>query len=184
MFLELIIGPMFSGKSSELIRQIRIHKAINKNILIFKPTIDKRYTDEAYLASHNIEKEKCITTDELMETLNFVDFKGVYTIFIDEGQFFPDLKKFTLYCVDVLHINVIISSLDGDYKREPIGQVLELIPHCDKCVKLTSKCIECKDMTNAPFTHKKEDNKKTVEIGTSDLYMPLCRKHYNSSFLK
>jgi len=83
--LELIIGPMFSGKSSELIRKIRLAKTINKKVLVIKPLIDNRY-DNTKIVSHSLEAENCETVEKL-EMLNdkIIDYD---LIIIDEGQFF------------------------------------------------------------------------------------------------
>ena len=178
MSLELIIGPMYSGKSFELIRRIRETKILEKEYLVIKPSLDTRYTKENYIITHNKDKEKCLIIDDLMEIIKLDNFNKFDTIFIDEGQFFQNLKKFVQLCVDKYNINIIISGLDGDYNREPIGEILLLIPFADKCVKKTSKCIICKDRTKAPFTFKIKDNNQIIDIGSTDKYIPLCRKHY------
>ena len=89
--LELIIGPMFSGKSSELIRKIRLAKTINKKVLVIKPLIDNRY-DNSKIVSHAFESENC----ETVENLKSLDDKinNYDLIVIDEGQFFSDLKEY------------------------------------------------------------------------------------------
>lgn len=180
--LELIIGPMFSGKSTELIRKIRLAKIINKKVLVIKPLIDSRY-DPNKIVSHSFEAEKC-------ETVNFLKqlddkIKEYDLIIIDEGQFFPDLKEYTLLWIDKYEKEIIIGGLDGDFKRNPIGQILDLIPHSNKCIKLSSLCKICNDGTEASFTHrmihqstKKQYKEEQVQIGGAESYMPLCRKHY------
>lgn len=178
MSLELIIGPMYSGKSFELIRKIRETKILELKYMVIKPSIDKRYTKESYIVTHNRDKEECVVTDNLLSLFDYKGFQNLNTIFIDEGQFFNNLKLFVIKCVDEYNLNVVISGLDGDSNREPIGEILQLIPLADECVKKTSKCIMCKDRTKAPFTFKKVDNNKIVDVGSTDKYIPLCRKHY------
>jgi thymidine kinase len=175
--LELIIGPMFSGKSTELIRKIRLAKIINKKVLVIKPLIDSRY-DPNKIVSHSFEAEAC-------ETVNFLKqldakIKDYDLIIIDEGQFFPDLKEYTLCWVDKYEKEIIIGGLDGDFKRNPIGQILDLIPHSNKCTKLSSLCKICNDGKEAIFTHRtvRQDSQEQVQIGGAESYMPLCRKHY------
>jgi len=174
--LELIIGPMFSGKSSELIRKIRLAKTINKKVLVIKPLIDNRY-DNSKIVSHAFESETC----ETVEKLELLDNKinNYDLIVIDEGQFFPDLKHYVLQWVEKNKKDVIIGGLDGDFKRQPIGQILDLIPYANKCHKINSLCKKCNDGTEANFTHRfASTNVNQVLVGGTETYMPLCRKHY------
>jgi len=180
--LELIIGPMFSGKSTELIRQIRRFKAINKKVLVIKPKLDNRY-DQYKLVSHNNTFENCIVFDNL-DNIDYNMFNEYDIIIIDEAQFFTNLKQFVLYLVEKLNMYVIIGGLDGDYKREPFGEILELIPYADDYKKLFALCKQCNDGTHAIFTkriienNQNEINTKQILIGSNDYYIPLCRFHY------
>lgn len=173
--LELIIGPMFSGKSTELIRKIRLAKIINKNVLVIKPLIDNRHENNK-IVSHSLECENCITVENLSELT--CDINNYDLIVIDEGQFFPDLKSTVLQWLDVFHKDIIIGGLDSDYKRNPIGEILQLIPYADKCKKISSLCKLCNNGTKAIFSHKLNNNNKQIEIGGSESYVPLCRSHY------
>jgi thymidine kinase len=173
--LELIIGPMFSGKSTELIREIRLAKIIDKKVLVIKPLIDNRYSENE-ITSHSFDSEKCETIS-MLEKIN--DKVGNYDlIVIDEGQFFPDLKKMVLHWVDDRNLHVIVGGLDGDFKRQPIGQILELIPYADKCKKISSLCKYCNNGTKALFSYRKAKNEQQVQIGGAETYVPLCRQHY------
>jgi thymidine kinase len=174
--LKLVLGPMFSGKTTELIRDIRLLKIIQKTALVIKPLIDNRYSNDM-IASHNLEKEKSVCSSNL-ETLDIL-VKEYDTVIIDEGHFFPDLKKYVLKWVNEYGIHIIVGGLDGDYKREPIGQILELIPHCDNFMKFNSLCKMCNDGTPAIFTHRKIASQEQVLVGGSETYEPLCRTHYN-----
>lgn len=173
--LELIIGPMFSGKSTELIREIRLAKIIDKKVLVIKPLIDNRYSKNE-ITSHSFESEKC----ETVEKLEYINDRAILydLIVIDEGQFFSDLKEFVLKWVDVHKRHVIVGGLDGDFKRQPIGQILDLIPYADKCKKISSLCKYCNDGTKALFSYRKVKNDSQVQIGGAETYVPLCRFHY------
>jgi thymidine kinase len=176
--LELIIGPMFSGKSTELIRRIRLLKNINKKVLVIKPLIDNRYTTDNNITSHNYETCNCISISNLSE-LSLEYIIHFDTIVIDEGQFFPDLKKFIIYWLNNTKLNIIIGSLDGDYNRNPIGEVLQLIPYANKCHKYSSLCNICNDGTKAAFTKRLVESTEQILVGSKESYIPVCSYHYN-----
>ena len=95
---------------------------------------------------------------------------------IEEGQFFQHLYNFCLLCLEKLKINVIVTGLDGDYQRKPIGEILDLVPIANTVTKLASKCSICQQ--EAIFTHRIVNDSDQVLIGGSDKYIPLCRNHY------
>jgi len=175
--LDLIIGPMFSGKSSELIRRIRQFKSIGKRVLITKPQIDTRY-DSGKLCSHNLESIECKILSKLSE-ISEDEIKNYDVLIVDEGQFFPDLLETVKRWIDKLKIHIVVGGLDGDFKRNPIGQILNLIPLADNCLKLNSLCAICKDGTEAPFSHRSiKSEESTVLVGGAESYIPVCRKHF------
>ena len=174
--LELFIGPMFSGKSTELIKNIRLYKIINKKVLILKPNIDTRY-DKNKIVSHNGENETCYVIDNLEKISNEIITK-YDIIIIDEGQFFKSLKNMCLLWVEKYNKHVIVGGLDGDYQRNPIGELLDLIPYADKYQKLYALCNYCKDGTKAIFSKRIMNNQNQILIGGSELYVSVCRFHY------
>ena len=101
-------------------------------------------------------------------------------ILINEGQFFADIVEWVKEMVDERKIKVYICGLDGDFKREKFGNLLELIPFCDKVTKLSALCGRCKDGTQAIFTHRylSTNSQEQVLIGEKDHYIPVCRKCY------
>jgi thymidine kinase len=179
--LELILGPMYSGKSTELLKRIDNLKITNKSYLVVKSGFDDRY-DINYLVTHDNKKEKCITVNDLNE-LDDNLINSYNTILIDEGQFLKNLKNKVIYWVEKLNKNIIIAGLDGDYKREPIGEMLDLIPYADDYKKMKALCLDCKLDRFAIFSHrlfKKDENPKPNQIlvATHDCYTSLCRVHY------
>lgn len=174
--ITLYIGCMYSGKTSELIRECRRCLNINKNILAINFADDNRYFTDNYIASHNLEKISCIKVNKLSEinenTINNIDY-----IFIDEGQFFTDLKEYVVKWCEKYNKHVIVIGLSGDFMRLPFGQILDLIPLADKVVKLNALCSFCKDGTEALFTHRLSSESEQVIIGSNN-YSPVCRKHY------
>ena len=175
--LELIIGPMFSGKSTEIIRQIRLLQKIDKKVLVIKPEIDNRYGGINKITSHNFESVECL----ILKKLSDISDDTVYnydTLVIDEGQFFSDLLEQTEKWINKYPITIIVAGLDGDFQMKPIGQILDLIPLSNKCIKLSSLCNICKNGTKAPFSCRVVNSKDKVLVGGSESYIPLCRKHH------
>ena len=179
--LDIIIGPMFAGKSCELIRRIRLLKVLKKEYIVIKPKIDNRYDnlyDSNMIISHNFDKEHCIVLNQMKEIYNH-NLYGIDTIFIDEGQFFKDLVEVVKKLVEVDNKNVVVTGLDGDSNRDKFGYILDLIPFCNTCTKINAACIMCLDGTPAPFSYRmKKSNQEQILIGAGDNYMSLCRKHY------
>ncbi len=185
--LDIIIGPMFAGKSCELIRRIRLLKVLKKEYIVIKPKIDNRYDnlyDSNMIVSHNFDKEHCIVLEKLDRIFDN-DLVKIDTIFIDEGQFFDDLVNIVKILVEHHNINVVITGLDGDSNRNKFGHILDLIPFCNTCTKINAACIMCLDGTPAPFSFRKVHNNvhynEQILIGAGDSYMSLCRKHYLES---
>ena len=180
--LDIILGPMFSGKTTKLLEIMEVFDKEGVKYIAIKPEIDNRYTDtnNNYIVSHNLKKKQCSTVSNLKdifeEIKNNQDTDLIQYILIDEGQFFNNLYNFCILCLEKLSINVIVTGLDGDYKRKPMGEILDLLPIANKISKLSSKCNMCKE--DAIFTHRTVANTDQVLIGGSDEYIPLCRKHY------
>ena len=179
MSLTLVIGPMFSGKSSYLLSSIRKYREIDWSIYIITSSFDKRYTSETRIVNHN--QESC-NADTAVEKLSDVSTNKEYleskVVIIEEAQFYPDLVDFVLEAVEVYDKHVIVAGLDGDASRKPFGKLLELIPYADTIIKLKALCKICNDGTEALFTSKKVHDYTTVDIGGSDKYEALCRKHF------
>jgi len=177
--LEVIMGPMFAGKSTKLIEIANRYESIQKNIMTITHIIDNRY-GEGVISSHNKIQKKCITTEKLMNVLEeYVEYEKSEIIVIEEGQFFSDLKDFVLRAVEVDKKHVIVGGLSGDYRREPFGQILELIPLADSVEMISAFCKMCNDGTTAHFTKRISQSKEgTIVVGNDNIYMPVCRKHY------
>jgi thymidine kinase len=178
--LDIIIGPMFAGKSCELIRRIRLLKVLKKEYIVIKPKIDNRYDnlyDSNMIISHNFDKEHCIVLNHMNEIYNH-NLYGIDTIFIDEGQFFDDLVEVVKKLVEIDGKNVIVTGLDGDSNRNKFGHILDLIPLCDKVTKLTSLCMICKNGTPGIFSKRITFEKEQTVVG-SDNYIPVCRSCYD-----
>ena len=173
--LEIILGCMFSGKSTELIRRTTRYKAIGKKVLLINHKNDTR-TDSSVKTHSNI-KENALKVDSLMPIIKKQEFIESDVIGIDEAQFFNDLYDFV---VDIEKHNktIIVAGLDGDFMRKPIGQILFLIPLCDEVTKLTAMDMKDKDGTPAIFSKRIVADDSQVVVGAQDCYMAVSRANY------
>ena len=177
--ISLIIGGMFSGKSTELIRIVKRWKVLNKKIMVVNHSLDDRYSNTNKIATHDQQFTDCICVSSLMPLMNHPDYNDVDIIVIEEGQFFKDLFEFSTTSVDKYNKTLVIAGLDGDSNRDPFGDILRLIPHSESVIKLSAICLMCNDGTTAHFS--KRLNKSTesqVLVGTNDDYVAVCRKHF------
>ena len=175
-YLEIFIGPMFSGKTSKLIELYKQYSFCNIPLAVINHSSDTRY-DDTMLSTHDKIMIPCIQTPNLSLVTN--DMDNVDVILINEGQFFEDLYDFV---VDMLKFNkkIYVSGLDGDFKREKFGKILDLIPLCDKVTKMTSLCGFCKNGTPGVFSMRLTNEKEQMLIGSSN-YIPVCRYCYEEN---
>jgi len=190
--LEVILGGMFTGKTTELMRRLLVEAIVEKGkVLYINHTCDTR-TDGDF-SSHNVlfhdtlpesSGIKTLKTSSLEWILTSDLIKNVECIGIDEGQFFPEIAKVVEKLVDVHHKHVIVASLSANYMRQQNygsydASVLELIPMADTVNLLKGKChlcaIEGRNRSSL-FTYKSHNETNTLDIGASEKYMSLCRK--------
>tara|TARA_E500000331_G_scaffold344483_1_gene380808 strand:+ start:15030 stop:15722 length:693 start_codon:yes stop_codon:yes gene_type:complete len=187
-YLELIIGPMFSGKTSRLLEIHKKCKISNIECVIINHSSDNRYSNNATVLSHSKEKAPCILLDNLYSIVNNMACEDKHditkqlckskVILINEGQFFDDIKESVMLLVEQYNKIVYVCGLDGDFKRSTFGNLLTLIPLCDKIEKLPSLCKKCCNGNKAIFSHRTSKNLCQKLIGGQDEYLPLCRKCY------
>ncbi|AAG02722.1 thymidine kinase [Betaentomopoxvirus amoorei] len=182
MSIELIIGPMFSGKTTELMRKINRYILSNQKCVIITHNIDNRFINKNII-NHDgniLNKEYLyIKTNNLINEINIVDNYDI--IGIDECQFFEenDLEQFC----DKMANNkkkVIVAGLNCDFNRNIFNSISKLIPKVEKIKKLQAICQFC--YKDASFTIKKHNKNQIIEIGGQDLYVPVCRLCYNNSY--
>lgn len=175
-YLELYLGPMFSGKTSAVVQNFRRYTQAKKRVIVINHELDKRYST-SQLSTHDGICIPCCFAD----TLNKInpEVNNYDVILINEGQFFSDLFECVTNWVDVKQKIVIVCGLDGTSEREKFGQICDLIPFADKYEKLCSICENCGHP--APFTYRSpsESNGETIQIGVKEFH-PLCR----SCFIK
>ena len=181
-YLELILGPMFSGKTTFLCNIYKQHVLCDHVPLVINYIDDVRYSnDNNKLFTHDQRTIPCLPVRNLFDISSEV-LSNHPIILINEGQFFNDLCGFVEREL-AKHKKIYVCGLDGDFKQEKFGDILDLIPKCEKITKLTSICILCKDGTPAPFTYRKTADQTQTLIGVDD-YIPVCRKCLNKSIIK
>lgn len=178
-YLELVIGPMYAGKSSEIFKTINRFESINKNIFAINHIWNTRY-ESTGITSHSGQKYENCTTVEKLADIDVVSnlFLSADVIIIEELQFFSDATEHIIKWCDEYGKYVLAVGLSGDFLRKPFESVANLIPHADKILKIDALCKRCSDGTCAPFSKKIIKNDKTMEVGGTDMYEAVCRKHY------
>jgi len=181
--LDIILGPMYSGKTSELLSRLLRASELGIKILYINHTFDTR-NDGGFFSTHHPflgHNKNCGIDFISLESLRGIRKENYDLIGIDEAQFFDDyLLEFCKVHVDQYKKHVIVSGLDADSNRQKFGHILDLIPYCDSVVKLKAYCPECGyKKTDAIFTYKYcgNENQRT-EVGGKDKYKALCRNCY------
>ena len=175
-YLELIIGPMFSGKTTRLIDVYNTQYAnnTNANIKVINFSADTRYHD-SMLSTHDKVMIPCIFSNTIKEVCEEHMILNYDTILINEGQFFPDLYESVCELVETHKKNVYVCGLDGDFQRNKFGKLLDLIPLCDNIIKLKAECVKCK--SQAIFSKRLSTEEQQIVIGSNN-YAPMCRECY------
>ena len=166
--LELILGPVCSGKSAELLRRVDRYQIAGYNILLVKPQIDTRSIN---IKSRNGQESKCVSVEEGKQIKEDL-LTGINIVAFDEAQFFADIYEITK---DLLErkIKVLISALDADFNGLPFGNIPRLITLSDSISKLTAICMKCK-CEFAIYSQKLRSGGAQIEIGDLELYEPRC----------
>ena len=169
--IELILGPMFSGKSTRLIETIRKCVYKNKKTIMIKFIGDQRYSKKSEVVTHDLIKYDSIDCRNLTDS--FETLKNYDIIGIDEGQFFPDLVEISEKLA-LLKKTVIIAALNGDFRMEPFPVIAAIIPKADKIKLLKAYCFNCH--RDAKFSLRIVQSNETVLIGAGEAYKPACRE--------
>ena len=174
--IESIFGPMFAGKTSELMRKIKRHQLAQKNCLVINFYADNRYTKEEKVTSHDNISIDAIKVKTLSE-VSPKKMQDIEVIGIDEGQFFSDLIEQSEKWANEGKI-VIIAALDCTYQKKPFNGVTDLLAISEKVTKLSAVCMDCgKD---AAFTKRTSSEGEIELIGGLDKYKPVCRMCFHS----
>ncbi|KAF6200849.1 hypothetical protein GE061_005296 [Apolygus lucorum] len=170
--LHLIFGPMFSGKTSELLRRIRRYQLCNYKCLLIRYSKDVRYSDKM-VVTHSGLAMNAAKTAFLENVCQFAEESEI--IGIDEGQFFPDLLPFCQKQINQGKV-IIVAGLDATYLRTGFDNILQLVPLAHSVEKLSAVCMSCGD--KASFSKRIVDESEIEVIGGADKYMAVCRQCY------
>lgn len=179
MSLEIVVGPMFSGKSSYIHSAIRRQRAIDVPVLAIKPMIDTRYDGQSDVVTHDNLRIPCVSSANLVD-ISLMTIIQAKFIVIEEAQFFSGLVAFVLKLVEVYKKDVLVVGLDGDSDRNPFGEILKCIPYADKVTKLHALCSVCKDGTPAHFTYRTIPVGEQIHVGGASDYKAVCRACYKN----
>jgi thymidine kinase len=175
--LEVITGPMFSGKSEELIRRLKRAQIARLRVASFKPDMDHRYHRTA-IASHSAQTLEAATVpsvtalrDQLAEVIHAIDVIGV-----DEAQFFDN--SIVPFALELVHLGkrVVMAGLDTTFSGEPFGPIPNLMAIADEVVKLSAVCMVC----GAPAIHTQRlsSSQQLVMVGAAGVYEARCRASF------
>ncbi|HNY74503.1 MAG TPA: thymidine kinase [Bacilli bacterium] len=176
-WIEIVTGPMFAGKSEELIRRIKRLEYAKKKVLVFRPRIDNRYSlDE--VVSHSNNRRKSIVIDAAKDILPFIS-EDTYAVVIDEIQFLDhELIPLSEHLANI-GIRVILGGLDSDFRSEPFAVTSEMMARAEFVTKLTAICVRCG--SPATKTQRIVNGKPAhyldpiVVVGAAEAYEPRCR---------
>lgn len=177
-YIEVVVGPMYSGKSEELIRRLKRAKIAKQKIIVFKPKIDDRYSKKEVVC-HSGDSIEAIPVDKAFDIYDLID-EDVKVVGIDEVQFFD--KEIVDIAIDLANkgIRVIVAGLDMDFKGEPFGPTPELLAVAEFVDKIQAICSVC----GQPATRSQRliDGKPAkyhdpiIQVGAVETYQARCRK--------
>lgn len=173
-WIELVCGPMFSGKTEELIRRLRRAQIARQRVAIFKPKIDNRYGGEDHIVSHTQMKLESYTIEDPREILEHS--YDAHTVGVDEAQFFDE--RLIAICRKMANggKRVVVAGLDKDYRGQPFGPMPLLLTEAEYVTKLLAICVRCGAPAN--FTQRMSSDNGQIVVGETDKYQARCRRCY------
>ncbi len=172
--IEVVCGPMFSGKTEELIRRVKRAQIAKQRVQIFKPAMDTRYAEEE-VVSHSSLTIKAEPVDNAVDIL--IRLKdSTRVVAVDEIQFFDAAIITVVTKLAARGCRVICAGLDLDYRAQPFGPMPELLAIADEVTKIHAICTVC----GAPAVRSQRlaQSKERVLLGEKDAYEARCRGHY------
>jgi len=177
--IEVITGSMFSGKTEELIRRLRRARFAGLKVEIFKPSLDKRYS-EIKVVSHD---DKSILSTPVDNASSILLLSGDCNVVgIDEAQFFDNSIIDVCNSLADNGIRVLIAGLDMDFMGNPFGPMPALLAIAEYVTKVHAICMRCGALAN--YSYRKSEEAQVVLLGEQNIYEPLCRNCYNTALNK
>ena len=173
-WIEVICGSMFSGKTEELIRRIRRAEFAQQSILLVKPKIDNRYSEENVVSHQGtaIQAKVVNCSSEILEL-----WKKEKIVAVDEAQFFDEELAHVCSKLANKGARVIVAGLDMDFKGIPFGPIPSILALAEYVTKVHAICVSCGKL--AQFSHRITSNEERVLLGSQNNYEPLCRTCFN-----
>src|SRR5262249_4527365 len=179
-WIEVICGPMFSGKSEELIRRLRRAVIARKRVEVFKPVIDNRYSADE-IVSHAASRMKSITVENASGILDRIDPR-TQVVGVDEANFMgPGMVDVAQRLADSGK-QVIIAGLDTDYLGRPFPPVPDLLAHAESITKTLAICVRCGNP--AKHTQRLRGSDELIVVGAADMYEARCRRCFEPGLPK
>lgn len=171
-WIEVICGPMFSGKSEELIRRLRRAKIARKRVQVFKPTVDNRYSADE-IVSHADQRLASTVVDGALDIRGLLDWR-TQVVGVDEANFMgPELVEIAEQLADSGK-QVIIAGLDTDFRGRPFPPIPDLLARAESITKTLAICMRCGNP--AKHTQRLSGNEDLIVVGATDVYEARCRR--------
>jgi thymidine kinase len=171
-WIEVVCGPMFSGKSEELIRRLRRSRIARKRVQVFKPAIDDRYSADE-IVSHGDQRMKSEAVNSAKEILEKLDWRS-QVVGVDESNFFgPDLVEIVTRLADAGK-QVIVAGLDTDFMGRPFPPMPDLLCLAESITKTLAICVRCGNP--AKHTQRLVESADLIVVGTAGMYEARCRR--------
>ena len=179
-WIEVICGPMFSGKSEELIRRLRRAMIARKRVAVFKPKIDDRYSAEEIVSHGDLRMESQVISDA-SEMLERIDWRAE-VVGVDEANFMgPSLVEVANRLADSGK-QVIVAGLDTDYLGRPFAPIPDLLAQAESITKTLAVCVRCGNP--AKHTQRLRGSDELIVVGASDMYEARCRRCFEPGIPK
>jgi len=175
--IECIVGPMFCGKTTELLRRVNLSRIAKLNVRLYKPAMDKRYSIDKACTHDNVQADSQLVddADDVQKSLE-KEQDRIHVVAIDEIQFIRG--KIVEVCAQLRDqgIRVIAAGLDMDFRRQPFGEIGNLMAIADEVIKLKAVCQDCGE--NASFSKRLTQSQEVVQVGGKEEYAAVCEACY------
>ncbi|MBL7033902.1 MAG: thymidine kinase [Candidatus Delongbacteria bacterium] len=172
-WIEVVCGPMFSGKTEELIRRLRRAQIAKQRVAIFKPKIDDRFSTD-HIVSHSEARIPSVAVDTPQEIEELA--MEAQVIGIDEAQFFDESLVAVCEALADAGKRVIVAGLDTDFRTKPFEPIPQLLARAEYITKALAICMQCGNPANR--TQRITSDSRKVVVGASDIYEARCRNCY------